>query len=54
MIYVEVSKKGDPIINLERALKKFKNKVKKTKLMEEIMERTYYVKPSLAKKLKKK
>lgn len=53
-IYVEVQKNGDKTINLERALKKFKNKVKKAGLMEELADRMYYIKPSLKKKLKSK
>ncbi len=47
-IYVEV-KDG----NVEKALKKFKKKIKKANLMLEIFEREFYVKPSIKKRQKK-
>ena len=44
-IYVKVHKN-----NVEKALSKFKKKVKESKLMLELREREYYKKPSLLKK----
>jgi len=45
LIFVKVHKN-----NVERALSKFKKKVKESKLMLELREREYYKKPSLLKK----
>ena len=45
MIFVKVHKN-----NVEKALSKFKKKVKESKLMLELREREYYKKPSLLKK----
>lgn len=36
--------------NLEKAIKQFKNKVKKSNLMIELQEREFYVKPSVRKR----
>ena len=47
-IYVKVHKN-----NVEKALSKFKKKVKESKLMLELREREFYKKPSLIKKEKK-
>lgn len=38
---------------LQRALKKFRKKLKKDGVMEELKERAYYKKPSLIKKMKR-
>ncbi len=45
MIFVKVHKN-----NVEKALSKFKKKVKESKLMLELRDREYYKKPSLLKK----
>tara|TARA_Y100000741_G_C18064775_1_gene482058 strand:- start:478 stop:654 length:177 start_codon:yes stop_codon:yes gene_type:complete len=45
LIFVKVHKN-----NVEKALSKFKKKVKESKLMLELREREYYKKPSLLKK----
>ena len=51
-INVEVYvKRGEPV---ERALKRFNKKVKKQKIMEQVRERRYYMKPSERKRLQKK
>jgi len=46
MIYVQV-KENEP---LERALKRFKKKVERVKILKEIKERRYYTKPSIKRK----
>ena len=43
-------KKGDSIV---KALKLFKQKTKKTKLIKEVRERRYYEKPSVARRKQK-
>jgi small subunit ribosomal protein S21 len=51
MIKVKVGKgKGD----IEKALKIFKNKIRKTKLIEEIRNRQEFIKPSVKKRNKKR
>ena len=55
-IYVEVGKsnnKKDAEIELEKALKKFKKKVKKANLMMEIYQRQQFTKPSIIKREKR-
>lgn len=58
MIYVKVDTKiGDSrdmqMMSLEKALKKFKRKVKKSELMLEIQKNEFYVKPSTKRRMKK-
>ncbi len=48
MIYVKVYNN-----NIEKALRKLKKQVKETKLMLELREREYYVKPSALRREKK-
>jgi small subunit ribosomal protein S21 len=50
MLIIEI-KKGESIDN---ALKKLKNKFKRTKVTEQLRERVYYEKPSESKKKEKK
>lgn len=40
--------------NVDEALRRFKRKVDKAGLLEEVQRRSYYVKPCLAKRLKRK
>mgnify|MGYP003343994071 CR=1 FL=1 len=39
--------------NVDKMIKKFLKKVKKSKIVEEVMERRYYVKPSVKERLAK-
>jgi len=51
MIIVDVIKKSDDNLrNVDEALKKFKNKIKKAGLMLELYERMSYEKPSVKKR----
>jgi small subunit ribosomal protein S21 len=57
-IYVEVDSRNcntdaQKSIALEKALKKFKKKIKRCELMLEIQKRQHYVKPSVLKREKK-
>jgi len=50
MVYVKV-KEGEPF---EKALRQFKNKWIKAGILKEVKARTFYLKPSAAKKLAKR
>ena len=49
MLIVKIGKKE----NINQALKRFKRKVSKSKMMKEIRERKHFMKPSLKKRIQK-
>lgn len=52
MLIIQPHKKDNPkdVHYIDRLLKKFKHKIKETKLVEILRERQFYVKPSLKKR----
>jgi ribosomal protein S21 len=52
-IGVKVRQGGDPVIALDSALKKLKNKIKKSNMLIELKRTEYFMKPSARKRAKR-